>query len=149
MQDREKEIVNRVASFARKAERLRQLLATHPRLIVAYSGGVDSAFLAWTAHQVLGSQMLAVVADSPSLARTHLQEALAFARDHKIPIAVVETNELENPAYRRNDAMRCFHCKDELFTVLERFRNERGFDAIAYGIFGNLSATPTRRSIAP
>ena len=134
MQDREKEIVNRVASFARKAERLRQLLATHPRLIVAYSGGVDSAFLTWTAHQVLGSQMLAVVADSPSLARTHLQEALAFARDHKIPVAVVETNELENPAYRRNDAMRCFHCKDELFTVLERFRTERGFDAIAYGI---------------
>jgi uncharacterized protein len=126
--------VNTVASFARKAERLRQLLATHPRLIVAYSGGVDSAFLAWTAHQVLGSQMLAVVADSPSLARTHLQEALAFARDHKIPVAVVETNELENPAYRRNDAMRCFHCKDELFTVLELFRNERGFDAIAYGI---------------
>jgi uncharacterized protein len=95
---------------------------------------VDSAFLAWTAHQVLGSQMLAVVADSPSLARTHLQEALAFARDHKIPVVVVETNELENPAYLRNDAMRCFHCKDELFTVLERFRNERGFDAIAYGI---------------
>jgi uncharacterized protein len=86
------------------------------------------------AHQVLGSQMLAVVADSPSLARTHLQEALAFARDHKIPVAVVETNELDNPAYLRNDAMRCFHCKDELFTVLERFRNERGFDAIAYGI---------------
>jgi len=134
MQDREREIVNAVASFARKDNHLRHILADHPRLIVAYSGGVDSAFLAWTAHQVLGSQMLAVVADSPSLARTHLQEALAFARDHKIPIAVVETNELENPAYRRNDAMRCFHCKDELFTVLERFRNERGFDAIAYGI---------------
>jgi uncharacterized protein len=134
MQDRENEIVNTVAALARQVEHLRDILSDHPRLIVAYSGGVDSAFLAWTAHQVLGSQMLAVVADSPSLARTHLQEALAFARDHKIPVAVVETNELENPAYLRNDALRCFHCKDELFTVLERFRNERGFDAIAYGI---------------
>jgi uncharacterized protein len=134
MQDRENEIVNTVAALARQVEHLRDILSDHPRLIVAYSGGVDSAFLAWTAQQVLGSQMLAVVADSPSLARTHLQEALAFARDHKIPVAVVETNELENPAYLRNDAMRCFHCKDELFTVLERFRNERGFDAIAYGI---------------
>jgi uncharacterized protein len=126
--------VNTVASLSLKVERLHDILATHPRLIVAYSGGVDSAFLAWTAHQVLGSQMLAVIADSPSLARTHLEEALAFARDHQIPVAVVETNELENPAYIRNDAMRCFHCKDELFTVLERFRNDGGFDAIAYGI---------------
>jgi uncharacterized protein len=134
MQDRENERVNTVAALTRKVERLRHILSDHPRLIVAYSGGVDSAFLAWTAHQVLGSQMLAVVADSPSLARTHLQGALAFARDHKIPVAVVETSELENPAYIRNDAMRCFHCKDELFTVLERFRKDRGFDAIAYGI---------------
>ncbi len=104
------------------------------RLIVAYSGGVDSAFLAWAAHQALGSQMLAVIADSASLARTHLEDALAFAREHKIPVEVVETQELENPAYVRNDAMRCFHCKDELFTVLERYREVRGFDAIAYGV---------------
>ena len=118
----------------KNAERLRQILAHYPRLIVAYSGGVDSAFLAWMAHQVLGSQMLAVIADSASLARTHLEEALAFARDHNIPVAIVETNELENSDYIRNDASRCFHCKDELFTVLERFRADRGFDAIAYGV---------------
>jgi uncharacterized protein len=68
------------------------------------------------------------------LARTHLHEALAFARDHEIPVAVVETQELENPAYQRNDSMRCFHCKDELFTVLERYREANGFDAIAYGV---------------
>ena len=103
-------------------------------MIVAYSGGVDSAFLAWTAHQVLGRQMLAVIADSPSLARTHLEDALAFAREREIPVEVLETQELENPAYIRNDAMRCFHCKDELFTVLERHRQARGFDAIAYGV---------------
>ena len=128
------EIVNTATTLDQKAERLRQLLASRARLIVAYSGGADSAFLAWTAHQVLGVQMRAVIADSASLARTHLEDALAFAREHEIPVEVVETQELENPAYTRNDAMRCFHCKDELFTVLERYREARGFDAIAYGV---------------
>ena len=122
------------ATVDEKSARLRDFLARRGRLIVAYSGGVDSAFLAWMAHQALGAQMLAVVADSASLARTHLHEALAFARDHEIPVAVVETQELENPAYQRNDSMRCFHCKDELFTVLERYREANGFDAIAYGV---------------
>ena len=128
------EIVNTAAMPNSKAERFRQILAGHARLLVAYSGGVDSAFLAWTAHQVLGGQMLAVIADSASLARTHLEDALAFARERGIPVEVVETRELENPAYTRNDSMRCFHCKDELFTVLERYREARGFDAIAYGV---------------
>jgi pyridinium-3,5-biscarboxylic acid mononucleotide sulfurtransferase len=128
------EIVNTGAMLDRKAERLRQILAGRGRMIVAYSGGVDSAFLAWMAHQVLGGQMLAVIADSASLSRTHLEDALAFARERDIPVEVVETQELENPAYIRNDAMRCFHCKDELFTVLERHREARGFDAIAYGV---------------
>jgi pyridinium-3,5-biscarboxylic acid mononucleotide sulfurtransferase len=117
-----------------KAERLRHNLASRGRLIVAYSGGVDSAFLAWMAHQALGNQMLAVIADSASLARTHLEDALAFAREQAIPVEVVETQELENPAYVRNDSMRCFHCKDELFTVLERYRETRGFEAIAFGV---------------
>jgi uncharacterized protein len=122
------------ATVDEKSARLRDFLTRSGRLIVAYSGGVDSAFLAWMAHQALGAQMLAVIADSASLARTHLHEALAFARDHEIPVAVVETQELENPAYQRNDSMRCFHCKDELFTVLERYREANGFDAIAYGV---------------
>ncbi|MGA6987191.1 MAG: ATP-dependent sacrificial sulfur transferase LarE [Terriglobales bacterium] len=126
--------MNRAAMLDQKAEHLRQILLARGRVIVAYSGGVDSAFLAWMAHQALGGQMLAVIADSASLARTHLEDALAFAREHKIPVEVVETQELENPAYVRNDAMRCFHCKDELFTVLERYREARGFDAIAYGV---------------
>jgi pyridinium-3,5-biscarboxylic acid mononucleotide sulfurtransferase len=128
------EKVTTAATLDQKAEHLRQILAGQARLIVAYSGGVDSAFLAWRAHQVLGGQMLAVIADSASLARTHLEDALAFAREHAMPVEVVETQELENPAYVRNDAMRCFHCKDELFTVLERYREARGFDAIAYGV---------------
>ncbi len=128
------EIVNTADMLDQKAGRLRQILAGRGRLIVAYSGRVDSAFLAWTVPQVLGDRMLAVIADSASLARTHLEDALAFARECEIPVEVVETQELENPAYTRNDATRCFHCKDELFTVLERYREARGFDAIAYGV---------------
>jgi len=117
-----------------KAARLRDLIASHAGLIVAYSGGIDSAYLAWIAHDVLGEKMRAVIADSPSLARTHLADALAFAREQGIPVEVVETRELENPAYARNDAMRCFHCKDELFTVLERYMAEHEYSAIAYGV---------------
>src|ERR1700690_4493472 len=79
------------------------------RTLVAYSGGVDSAFLAWAAHQVLGSDMLAVIADSPSLARTQLADATAFAAEQGIPLEVMVTGELERPEYARNDASRCFH----------------------------------------
>jgi uncharacterized protein len=113
---------------------LRDALAGNGRLLIAYSGGIDSAFLAWTAHQVLGNQIRAVIADSASLARTHLHDAVAFAREHSIPLEIVETRELENPDYSRNDATRCFHCKDELFTVLEQYCAEHKFDAIAYGV---------------
>jgi pyridinium-3,5-biscarboxylic acid mononucleotide sulfurtransferase len=127
-------IVDSVPEFDQKAAHLRENLARNGRLLVAYSGGVDSAFLAWTAHQILGDQMLAVIADSASLARTHLEEALTFAREHEIPVDVVQTRELENPDYSRNDAMRCFHCKDELFTVLERYCAAHAYDAIAYGV---------------
>jgi pyridinium-3,5-biscarboxylic acid mononucleotide sulfurtransferase len=126
--------VNLASTLDQKADSLRQILAGRGRLLVAYSGGVDSAFLAWMAHQVLGDQMLAVIADSASLARTHLEDALTFARERGIPVAAVETQELDNPAYRRNDSMRCFHCKDELFTVLDRYCEENKFDAIAYGV---------------
>ena len=126
--------MNTAPTLDQKAERLRDILAGQQRLIVAYSGGVDSAFLSWMAHRVLGDRMLAVIADSASLARTHLEDALAFAREHAMPLRVLETQELDNPAYVRNDASRCFHCKDELFTVLERYREAHGFNAIAYGV---------------
>ena len=127
-------LMERAANLEQKGARLREIVASHPGLLVAYSGGVDSAFLAWTARHVLGDQMVAVIADSASLARTHLEDAVAFAHEHAIPVEVVKTRELENPAYARNDATRCFHCKDELFTVLESYREARGFEAIAYGV---------------
>lgn len=104
------------------------------RLLVAYSGGVDSAYLAWIAHRVLGDNMLAVIADSPSLPRTQLADALALANEHGIPIEVIVTSELDRPEYARNDGQRCFHCKDELFTEMENLREARGFDMIAYGV---------------
>ena len=104
------------------------------RTLVAYSGGVDSAFLAWAAKQLLGTDMLAVIADSPSLARTQLADATAFAREQGIPLEIIATTELDRADYVRNDASRCFHCKDELFSVMEGFREARGFDSIAYGV---------------
>lgn len=103
-------------------------------LLVAYSGGVDSAFLAWAARQVLGADMLAVIADSPSLARAQLRDAIAFAAEHEIPLQVIQTAEFDRPEYLRNDSARCFHCKDELFTVMTPLAKERGFRCIAYGV---------------
>ena len=104
------------------------------RLLVAYSGGVDSGFLAWAAHQELGNAMTAVLADSPSLARSQMCDAVAFAGEQAIPLEIIHTDELERLEYRRNDGARCFHCKDELFTAMEEYRRERGFEAIAYGV---------------
>ncbi len=121
-------------NLKQKDAELRRMIKTAGRLLIAYSGGIDSAFLAWTAHQVLGDKMCAVIADSPSLARTHLDDALSFAREQGIPVEVLPTQELQNPAYVRNDSTRCFHCKDELFTVMRHYRERERFDAIAYGV---------------
>ena len=125
------------ASLAETASKLTVLearLAQLGRVMVAYSGGVDSAFLAATAHRVLGVRMLAVLADSPSLARRDMEEACTFAHSHNIPLHVVTTDELERPEYQRNDANRCFHCKDELFGVMESLGARLGFTTIAYGM---------------
>ena len=121
-------------NLAAKRALLDQHLRGLGRTLVAYSGGVDSAFLAWAAHQALGSNMLAVIADSPSLARAQLADATAFAGEQGIPLEIIVTDELDRPEYARNDASRCFHCKDELFTAMEEFRSQRGFDSIAYGV---------------
>ena len=121
-------------SVAAKESRLQAELHQLGRVLVAYSGGVDSAYLAWAAHHLLGMEMLAVIADSPSLARMQFADALAFADEQKIPVEVITTSELDHPDYVRNDGQRCFHCKDELFAVMETLRAERGFQTIAYGV---------------
>ncbi len=122
------------ANVGKKGPELEAELLRLGRLLVAYSGGVDSAYLAWIAHRVLGNDMLAVIADSASLARAQLSDAMAFANEQGIPVEVISTAELDRPDYVRNDGQRCFQCKDELFDVMEKLRAERGFDAIAYGV---------------
>jgi pyridinium-3,5-biscarboxylic acid mononucleotide sulfurtransferase len=120
--------------LAAKASQLQAILRQSGRLLVAYSGGIASAYLAWAAHRELGNNMLAVIADSPSLARTQLKDALAFAQEQGIPVEVLSTSELDRPEYARNDGQRCFQCKDELFTVMEDVRASRDFETIAYGV---------------
>jgi len=120
--------------FAQKSDLLGATLRDLGSVLVAYSGGTDSAYLAWAAHRELGSKMLAVIADSPSLPRAELAAAIAFAEAHAIPLAILQTAELDNPDYQRNDAERCFFCKDELFTRMEAERAARGFRHIAYGM---------------
>jgi pyridinium-3,5-biscarboxylic acid mononucleotide sulfurtransferase len=117
-----------------KQQLLEQSLSKLGRTLVAYSGGVDSAYLAYAAFRVLGDRMLAVIADSPSLARTHLRDAISFAKEQHIPLQVVKTSEMERPEYVRNDTQRCFHCKDELFSVMEQYAGQHGFASIAYGV---------------
>lgn len=117
-----------------KRDALMRILAELDGLLVAYSGGADSAFLAWAAHQALGHRMMAVLADSASLPRAELAAALDFVREHAIPIRVLRTDELSNPDYVRNDAQRCFHCKEELFTQMETLRLEMGYPHLAYGM---------------
>lgn len=103
-------------------------------VMVAYSGGVDSAFLAATAHRVLAGGTLAVLADSPSLARRDMQQAREFAAEHGIALRVIQTEELDKPEYQRNDHNRCFHCKSELFTGMEALQRELGFAHLAFGM---------------
>lgn len=104
------------------------------RLMVAYSGGTDSAYLTYAAHRALGANMLAVIADSPSLSRRHLLDAVTFAEEYGIPIKVIETHELESADYVRNDSNRCFYCKDELFGVMHGIGGSLGFSVVAYGM---------------
>jgi uncharacterized protein len=104
------------------------------RVMVAYSGGADSAYLAWAAHEVLGGNALAVTADSPSIPASHKRDAEAFAQQFGIAHEYIATQEFDNPDYARNDLNRCFHCKDELFKRLEALGRERQIPHIVYGV---------------
>src|SRR5271154_7305969 len=118
-------------------EKERQLLgrlAEIPSLIVALSGGADSAYLAWAAQRALGDRALSVTALSPSYSAHDRNIVEDFVRAQNIHHQFVETREMENPAYRANAANRCFYCKDELFSVLDALALQRGFTATAYGV---------------
>jgi uncharacterized protein len=119
---------------AEKSALLEKTIAGLGSLLVAYSGGTDSAYLAYAAHRVLGARMLAVIADSASLPRKELAAALDFTAQHQIPTHILQSTELDKPDYIRNDAQRCFHCKDELFTQMEEARLRLGFAHLAYGM---------------
>ncbi len=116
-----------------KLERLRELIGSYGSCLVAYSGGVDSVFLARVTRDVLNDRSLAVIADSPSLPRRELEEALEIAGKFQIPIRVVRTNEFDNPEYLANPTHRCYFCKHELFDVLTPIARREGFAVIAYG----------------
>ncbi len=117
-----------------KQDRLFDALRNMERVIVAYSGGTDSAYLAWAAHRALGENALAITADSASIPESHKRDAEAFVRQFGIRHEYIETHEFENPDYIQNDANRCFHCKDELFTRLEAAGLARGIANIVYGV---------------
>lgn len=104
------------------------------RTIVAFSGGTDSAYLAWAANRMLGARAIAITADSASLPESHKRDAEAFVRRFGIAHEYIETREFDNPDYVRNDPDRCFHCKDELFTRLGEVGRERGIEHIIYGV---------------
>ena len=108
-------------------------LQQFPSLIVAYSGGVDSAYLAWAASQVLGERALCVTADSASYPERHRTMALETAARFGFRHEIIHTSELENPAYRANNTDRCYHCKNELFTHLSALARDRGVAAVADG----------------
>jgi uncharacterized protein len=126
-------VIDCASEIDARERHLRSLLATFDSLIIAFSGGVDSAYLAWVATQVLGDKALSVTAESPSYPDHHRQLALTVAREFGLHHEIVHTSEFERAEYRANPVNRCYYCKHELYTVLSRLARDRGFAAIADG----------------
>ncbi|HYZ83726.1 MAG TPA: ATP-dependent sacrificial sulfur transferase LarE [Bryobacteraceae bacterium] len=122
------------ASLTLKQQKLFEVLRSMRRVIVAYSGGTDSAYLAWAAGQVLGEDAIAITADSASIPESHKRDAAEFARTAGFRHEFIATYEFDNPDYVKNGPDRCFHCKDELFRRLEEIGRERGVEHIVYGV---------------
>jgi pyridinium-3,5-biscarboxylic acid mononucleotide sulfurtransferase len=122
------------AILREKERALMGALGAMEHVIVAFSGGTDSAYLAWAAHQALGPNAIAMTADSASLPESHKRDLEAFVAQYGIRHEYVESREFDNPDYTRNAPDRCFHCKDELFTRLKELGRERGYRNIVYGV---------------
>jgi pyridinium-3,5-biscarboxylic acid mononucleotide sulfurtransferase len=122
------------AELQAKERSLFAALAAMDRVIVAFSGGTDSAYLAWAAHQAIGPRAIAVTADSASLPESHKRDLEAFVAQYGIRHEYIQTREFDNPEYSRNAPDRCFHCKDELFTRLTEVGGARGYQNIVYGV---------------
>jgi len=122
------------SGLADKERALFDALSAMDRVIIAFSGGTDSAYLAWAAHRVLGANAVAITADSASLPTSHKRDLEAFVAQYGISHEYVETREFDNPEYSRNAPDRCFHCKDELFTRLAEVGEARGYQHIVYGV---------------
>lgn len=120
-------------ALTEKRLRLDAILGSMGRTLVAYSGGVDSAFLLVEARRVLGHRAVGVIAKSPSLPLAELEGALALADSNGIEVRIIETQEMERAAYRANGPDRCYHCKAELFEQLESIAREEGWESLAYG----------------
>src|SRR5258708_17665186 len=118
----------------RKEYALLARLGELPSLLIAVSGGADSAYLAWAANKALGKRALSVTAISPSYSAYDRAELEKFIAHTGVRHEFVETHEMENPAYRANAGDRCYYCKDELFNVLDELASEKGFAAVAYGV---------------
>ncbi|MCD6451081.1 MAG: ATP-dependent sacrificial sulfur transferase LarE [Acidobacteria bacterium] len=137
-------------SLSAKEKRLKEIIEGYGSLVVAFSGGVDSSYLTYIAHQVLGERMLAITADSPTYPVHELKEAKEFAKKWSIPHKVINSNELDVPKFRENPEDRCYYCKKELLTSLIEIAKEEGFSFVAEGsTLDDLSDfRPGRRAIS-
>jgi len=117
----------------RKCLELQTLLDALPRVLVAYSGGVDSSFLLWFATHRSRTQPLGILADSESLKRAELEDARTFATRHQLPLRIVRTEELRNPDYAANPLNRCYYCKHTLFEEMDQLARQENVDALCYG----------------
>jgi uncharacterized protein len=127
-----------------KEESLKAILAAYGRLAIAYSGGVDSAYLACIAHEVLGDGAKLVLADSPSIPRSEVRDAVALAEARGWHLTTLQTTEFENEAFLKNDGTRCYYCKTELFTQMDAYAKANGIAILAYGEITEDRLDPTR-----
>lgn len=131
-------------TLVNKEARLREMIAGYGTIAVAYSGGVDSSYLSFVAHQALGADAHIIIADSPSIPRSEMNEAVALAKKHGWNLHVIETTEFEQEGFQANDGRRCYFCKTELFTQMRGYANTHRIAHIAYGEIVDDAADPTR-----